>query len=213
MNPKIAIYETSSEGCQIIYNQLKNIYSITIIHKVDVENGLVGYDLAIFPGSYEHIFAYISSKKFQNRLINYVKNGGNFLGICGGSVLGLYLYTKTIWSLDDLRLAPYYIYYVIFNKRGKFHIKWEPNNNFGKIGEQEITWAGGPYITENLGMEAEAKYTENKFLLPFKNKIAIASGKFGNGKVVLFGPHPEYPCNDEDNFDLIIKTINNFFKA
>lgn len=199
---RIAVYRTSSKGAEIIRSLVQGEY----IGKEDVEAGILPiYNVVIFPGGSEHIFTYLRSKPFRVAIHRYVHNGGRYIGICGGAFLGILMAEggfSILKNLKFLNIALYYTYYMLFNKLGKFQIEWSPENIFGLSGKQNMTWGGGPYI-KIPNLNVDATFSENKFLLHFKNKPAISSGFYGNGKIVLFGPHPEYPCDGVDNKNLI----------
>lgn len=220
VQPKIALYGTNSAGCPIIYDLLKDKYSVNLIHKEDVENGsLRSYDLAIFPGGSNHLVDFIVSSKFREEIRRYVREGGKYLGTCGGTLLASWLFSI---KMGFIRLFPYYIYYVLFNKRGKTRIQWCSGNIFNKEGSQEMTWVAGPYIIKVLSdtghlkkgllscLVPEAYYAENKTFLPLKDNIAVASGQIEKGKLFLFCPHPEYSCGNLDNSSLILKAVEWF---
>jgi glutamine amidotransferase-like uncharacterized protein len=92
-------------------------------------------------------------------------------------------------------------------------VKWRSDNIFGfpENSTSSITWAAGPYINPTKNLKAEAIFTENKPLISSQAKIAVASGHRGDGKIILFSPHPEYPCpypsGSTENQNLILKAI------
>lgn len=209
----IGIYSTESEGCEIIYNLLKSKnYEIERIAKEDVMQKKSRYSLLIFPGGAKHVITALTSFQFRRNIRYYVEDGGRYLGICGGvSVAALSGLCSTNW----FELAPYYVYYSVTNTKGVMKIKWEKDNIFGfsENSITPITWAAGPYIipTKNKNLRAEAIFTENKPLISSQGKIAIASGRWGNGKIILFSVHPEYPCpfpsGSTENQALILKAV------
>lgn len=206
----IAIYETSSEGRLIIRDYLaKNGYVVYFIGEYEVKNGLLrNFDAVIFPGGSQHLFQYVADihGEFRDEILKYVSDGGNFIGICGGALLGGWLHLGDC-KMGFLRLFPYYLYYTLFKKRGKVHIYWSAGNSLDMHGSQDMTWVAGPCIKDFGSLRVEAYYAGNKFLFPWYGQGAIASGNHGKGKVFLFGPHPEYPCDGADNLPLLLKAI------
>jgi len=200
----IGVYRTSSEGAEIIYNLLVNEgYSVEWISQEIVEQGQLSiYELVVFPGAHEHVFAFLSSGKFRRMLRRYLLNGGKYVGFCGGAAVGVWA-VKGFSLFEGLKFLKSYLYFLVVG-RTSFLVVWNLDNMFGKVGLQEMTWAGGPPI-ELEDFKIEALFAESKPFVPYKDKPAIASGKYGEGCLVLFSPHPEYR---EDTLDLILRAIN-----
>ena len=204
---KIAVYRTNSKGCSIIHDYLDSKFDAQWIGRKDVEQEYIfGFDVVVFPGGWRHLYDAMVSSRFFHAVHKYMMKGGNYLGICGGALLA--------WMLDIarcemkfLRLLPYYIYYSAIGRRGKVKVRWAEGNFLGENGVQRIAWAAGPYITDPGLMKAEAFYVNNKTFLPLRNKVAVASGYRWFGKVFLFCPHPEYPCEKISNIHLIEKAV------
>jgi putative intracellular protease/amidase len=207
---EIAIYSTNSEGCEIIYNLLSSRgYKVKYIYRRDVIENNLKYKLIILPGGSNHVFAAIKYPLFRENIKKYVEEGGNLLAICGGtSVASLVGFCETNW----FELMPYYIVYSLTNTKSTVLLKWEKGNifSFPENSTTEIVWAAGPFIFSG-NLKAEATFTADKFLIQMKGKIAIASGRCGKGKLILFGPHPEYSCpyplGTLENQNLILKAI------
>jgi len=208
----IAIYSTDSAGCAIIYDLLVSKYRVKYIYTADIlEGNLSQYDVAVFPGGSTHFLAAIKSVQFRTEIIKYVERGGRYLGICGGAILASFLHLgdcDTGWLLD---LAIYHLYYTITDTKGVMAVRWQEGNIFEMNGISEMTWAAGPYFTRLGNLKAEAVYLHDQFLLLSAGKPAIASGRHGEGKLVLFGMHPEYPCpypdGDIDNGWMILRAV------
>jgi len=209
---KVAVYKTSSAGCRITYDLLKRKgYKATYVGRYDVEYGrLSQYPIAVFPGSYQHLFTWMESQDFRVALRKYVRSGGRFIGVCGGALLGVWL-VNGLWhhALPNVRNGLYYAWYMLTGLFGRFLVEWGPCNKFGESGTQPMCWAGGPYIPD--GFVSCARYAEDKWLLPFKRKTAIGYSLYGEGTVVLFGPHPEYLVDQTvDNSGLLLKALKLF---
>ena len=200
---QIAVYKTSSEGCMIIYDLLKKQYDVELVGADDVESGrLREFDLAVFPGGYEHLFRARRNMRFSQEVADYVSGGGRYLGICGGALLASWLGLGDC-RMGYLRLFPYYLYFKATGIKGKVKIKWVEDNIFGESGETVMAWAAGPYVLDPGSLKVEALYWEDKPCLPLRGCPAIVSGFHGLGSLVLFGTHPEYPCDSLDNSYLL----------
>lgn len=149
---------------------------------------------------------HLMTSEFRDQIKRYVAQGGYYIGVCGGALLAGWLRLGMV-KVGYLRLFPYYIYYSLFGKRGNVQVEWAWANKFGLSGTQNITWVAGPYILDPGLLKIQALYNKNKPFLPLKDKTAIAYGSHGDGKVLLFCPHPEYPCHGEDNSHLILRGV------
>jgi len=194
--PKVALYQSESEGTAILYNLLSENYDVTYIGSEEVKAGeLSQYDLVVMPGGGTHLLDAILSWKWRQEVKAYVSGGGAFLGICGGASVGGLLHlggASTNWSIP---LMGYFIYYSLTGAKGSAEVDWQEPNLFGmnEGDKTNIVWAAGPYFTDVGQLRVEALYAQNKLLIPMKGEPAIVSGYHGSGKVVLIGPHPEYP--------------------
>jgi len=190
----VAVYRVRSyEGSEIIYDALKSEYDVELVGRSDVEEGLSRFDVAVFPGGYEHVFTAFFSRRFREGIREFVEFGGGYVGICGGAFLACYLgLGNCVAGYRGLVACSAYYSLVGWEKaRRPVRLKWAEGNIFGRSGEQEMVWACSPYITDPGKLSVDAYYGENLLLSPLKDKGAVVSGRCGDGKVVLFGPHPE----------------------
>lgn len=168
---------------------------------------LAKYDVLTFPGGGPYD-KYLSQEN-MDAIRDFVNSGGGFLGTCGGSVLGIelgLLDAKAIWGQYEA--------FAFF--RGPLLLNLTSSLNpiaFGCSSLLESMYFAGPYIS-NIGNNVEtiASYyarTSNlsvyfpeiskaynyapkpEVIDDFWGKPAIIAGKFGSGKVVLSGVHPE----------------------
>lgn len=109
-------------------------------------------------------------------IVEYVENGGGYVGSCQGSffahklkLLNSKAYTADVWGIFAITLEPSPI---TDWKKGLIHM------HFGN----------GPIMVPGEGCEIAARYVMS---LPGEAKAAaIVTAKHGKGRVVLFGPHP-----------------------
>ncbi len=111
-------------------------------------------------------------------IVDYVKNGGGYVGSCQGSyfanklkLLDFKTYACDIWGL-----------FAIYFKNPHIITGWREKKMM------RMHFGNGPIMVPGEGCEVIATYT---MTMPGKPTIAaIMTGKCGKGRVVLFGPHP-----------------------
>ena len=207
---RVGVYVVHSyDGTRILCDLLSDEYDVGLIDAGDVKVGLGDFDVVVFPGGHEHVFKCFLSSRFREQLRRFVGDGGGYLGVCGGALVGGFLGFGGC-KMGYLRLTPYATYYSLVGwdkARRELTICWSERNIFGRAGKQKIRWASSPYIIDAGNLNIDAFYEESVFLLPLRKKGAIASGYYKRGKVVLFCPHPELPCKNIDNSTLILDAI------
>ncbi len=160
-----------------------------------VEDYLSRFDLIWFPGGFSAEYkAYISTQGHAN-IRTYVENGGFIAGSCAGAY---FLADTMVWYGNDSS-------YPVKVFEGKAigpltgMVSWGEisqilinDNIFGQEFSDTlpIYYYDGPYFIPNDGVKIEvlARYEIN-------NEAAVVSGNYGNGRYLLFGPHPELGGN------------------
>lgn len=172
------------------------------------------YKVILFPGGYAYWYNYFVNKAGKERIRNFVKNGGGYLGICAGA---FFASDRIVWEsipYDD---------YAHSNQSGEltgYDLDLFPGTSTGPINEiadwnaerwnmttfnfqkenmilsdyktipysEDIIYIGGPYfsIDKNAVSEVDVLATYN-----YNGEPAIVAFEYGSGKVVLSGPHPE----------------------
>ena len=203
----IAVIRTSSTGVDPIINTLDDHYNVDEFQSVhEVTND---YELLIYPGSADGVYDVIYDSSINTAIQNYIDNGGNFLGICGGAILGTeklyfnyngYNIPITMSGLLDVKSYEYndWVNYYIGNSvELELEVEQEtelfPGMDTGDT--LTMTYAAGPTFTTNT---EDIVLTYNQDLNPNLNgyqisgKAAVVKGTYGQGKVLLSSPHPEY---------------------
>jgi glutamine amidotransferase-like uncharacterized protein len=172
------------------------------------------YKVILFPGGYAYWYNYFITKAGKERIRNFVKNGGGYLGICAGA---FFASDRIVWEgvpYDDN---------AHYNKYGEltgYDLDLFPGTGTGPINEianwnaerwnmttfnfqkentvlsyyktipysEDIIYIGGPYFS--IDKDAESK-VEILATYNYNGKPAIVAFQCGSGKVVLSGPHPE----------------------
>lgn len=198
-------------------------YEVGIVSGKDVANGALDkYEALYMPGGYSSI-AYVSlGDKGHTNLVNFVRRGGKYYGVCGGS----FLISQTHFKKGNpgmksgktpfLGLIPYkedlpHLY------RGKAGVQIKLTKEGKKIfpGSAEVRsvrYAGGPaFIKAKKVEDAEykvfARYdgcivnTSHSEPSPsMHGKVAMVGGRVGKGRVFAQCPHPEMY---EYSFDMV----------
>lgn len=171
------------------------------------------YKVILFPGGYAAWYNYFINKTGKERIRNFVKKGGGYLGICAGVYFavdkvewgGVIYDDETGYDLDlfpgtgvgDLKkIADYYA--------GKWTMNTFNFENENSILSsyktipytEDIIYLGGPYFSTDKGSESKvtvlATFTDN-------GQSGIVAFQYGSGKVVLLGPHPEIKEDSDRN--------------
>ena len=190
-------------------NLLSEIGEVETVTSEDIMGGrlLQNFDAVTFPGG---IASFYGLRKWGNdfalAIRFFVAAGGGFLGICGGayvalkqpaSIFGIYC-NRTLALADTEGAAPGASILLAY-----VSLLGEPFPEFvdilnvdhpiisGHQGELiEIPYSGGPGFF-NFG---ETVLPLAQFHEPeWEGKTAVIASTFGQGRVVLCGPHPENP--------------------
>jgi glutamine amidotransferase-like uncharacterized protein len=178
-----------------------NEYKVDTIKADDIRDGkLKDYRILIVPGGSGSREAKTLGEKGRDQIKSYVRDGGNYVGICAGSYLAT---TDYEWSIGLLNAKVvdrehwargHGSVSIEFTDRGKSLLGV-------KDGKADIIYWQGPLLApgdskEVAPFEALARYETEiaekgapKGVM--KGTVAVAAGKYGKGKVVCFGPHPE----------------------
>ncbi|MBI4029788.1 Type 1 glutamine amidotransferase-like domain-containing protein [Candidatus Berkelbacteria bacterium] len=120
----------------------------------------------------------LTLKKEKNKILEFIKTGGKYIGICAGA----YIASKYYYSKQNKRKQGLGIVDVTYKSgKGEKEIKVY----FPSCGEKiNLYFCNGPII-ESLGNDnLLIAYSNNK-------KIGIIKKEFGKGVIFLFSAHPE----------------------
>jgi len=137
-------------------------------------------DVAIWvqPGGHSKDAYLAISPTLRNSLINFIKEGGGYVGFCAGA----FITTQEIgttgipgFGIFPGSTAP------LGANTGMVSVKWQGKG-------REIYFEGGPYIYNvDSNVEVMALYSDGV-------TIAAARTTYGKGRVYISGPHPEAPA-------------------
>ena len=172
-----------------------------VIGAGEVRSGwLSQFDAVIFPGGSGSKQAAGLGEEGRKVVRAFLDGGGGYVGICGGAYLASYDYT---WSLRILDVE------VIDRKhwrRGTGVVKAEMTSAGrsilgGPAGQFDIRYANGPILAPADAADLpdatvlarfRSEVAQNgapKGVMP--NTPAVVCGRFGQGRAVIFSPHPE----------------------
>lgn len=190
-------------------NILSQVGEVETITSEEIMDGclLQAFDAVVFPGGLASFYGLRKwGNDFAHAVRYFVAAGGGYLGICGGAytaikepsgVIGVYC-NRTFTLIDAKAAAP-----AISILTSYVTLLSEPFPEFMKIldvdhpiiaGHQdevaEVLYSGGPgFFALGQTVTSLAEFIEPEW----GGKSAVIISEFGQGRVVLCGPHPETP--------------------
>jgi glutamine amidotransferase-like uncharacterized protein len=202
----IAVVSTSSSGVSYIVSTLDDAgHNVTEIDSSEISTRLNDFDLLIYPGSSDAVYDYLGDPSLGRSIQNFVDNGGGFIGICGGSLIaGDYLYydglripMMGLLNVNSYEYSSWVSHYVGSAVMLDFLVSSEheilEDYSLGDV--LAITYAGGPIFTtstEEIILEFDEDLDASLTSSAITGSAAVVVGEYGDGKVVLSSPHPEY---------------------
>jgi glutamine amidotransferase-like uncharacterized protein len=218
---RMAVYNGGGTGNKAYLN-LEKIFSkhedviMRPVGPVEICAGaLEQFDLVYFPGGSGSKQAAAIGETGRKRVVDFVKNGGGYVGVCAGAYLASSNYS---WSL---RIIDTKVIDRAHWKRGTGVIKMEMTPEglkmLGGRKMMDIYYANGPLMAP-AEKEELPDYTALAF---YRTEIAkndapegvmintpsIVTALFGRGRVFVFGPHPEKDQSEEGAEVLIIRAV------
>lgn len=222
----IAIVDTGSSGIDEIQDILTNEgHTHTLMDYSDVETLLnSSYDGIIYPGSSAGVNAvlYNGNPGMVSTIQDFVNDGGFFIGICGGAIVG-----SNGLVYNGLDVTPYTIQLDLLDVDSTWYSDWEyyvgnmENLDYSYVLEHEIfsdynvgdtlglDYAAGPTLSsgnEDILIEFNENLDNGLDGYQVTGEGAVVVGHYGNGKVVLSAIHPEY--NNENILNSYINWAN-----
>jgi glutamine amidotransferase-like uncharacterized protein len=181
------------------------------VSPADIQAGVLDeFDVTIFPGGNAPKQAEAIGEDGKQAVRRFVRAGGGYVGICGGAFLATVKYdpgmalinAKPLTGLMEIPEKGA----VSITARGAGLVKMELTDSgkrvFGDSSSlMQIRYTGGPILSP-AGMDSLSEYVS---LATFRTEVweyepqkgtmidtpAIIAGRFGNGRVIIFSPHPE----------------------
>lgn len=140
-------------------------------------------DIILFPGGSGSAFSKRLGETKRNEIIEWVKNGGRYIGVCAGAYL----------AASHLHITPMKIPDKAW-ERGLHEVILEPVKN---LSEHTFcsNYHNGPIFETHPDVEVWAWFKSNYLaeggFYDMMDTPAITYNKFGNGHVYLYSPHLE----------------------
>jgi len=145
--------------------------------------GLVDCSALIIPGGYTARYVSTLGEDGFREIREFVKRGGLYIGICAGAYIAAERvevegHPKGLGIIDIENVR----------RRGMGLVKITITNMSHPLAEgcpktMSIWYQNGPYMKPGKGVEVIARYDEEY--------AAIVCSTYGDGRVVVFSPHPE----------------------
>jgi len=203
---RVALYAGEGTGqlTRTVERKLQSMAGVELrrIGPDEILAGALGqFDLLVVPGGSASKQAKAITAEGREAIRRFVAAGGGYLGTCAGAYLATCRYTWSLGILDATVLDTAHW------KRGKATVKIELTADGrrllgGAAGEIEIRYANGPLLAPAQREEIpdfvplavyRTEVAENgapKGVMA--NTPAIVMGRWGNGRVLVSSPHPEY---------------------
>ena len=171
--------------------------------------------LLVIPGGADIPYTQKLNGKGNEKISSYVKNGGNFLGICAGGYYGAnniefakgteleVIGKRELSFYPGKAIGPILANYVYNSHEGAraARLKWHQSN----LPIVTVYYNGGGYFSESNkynNVTVLAQYEDHP-----KKPAAIVKMKIGNGTAILSGVHFEYAYQHLDEKDKYLHSI------
>ena len=198
-------------------------YAVDVLGAKEIAAGaLKGYDAIYMPGGYSSVAYQTLGEGGRKALVDYIRGGGKYYGVCGGA----FLVSQTKAKMGAVGVRPGdtpFLGLIPFKEdlphhyRGKapVHIRLTDAGKTvfpGTAPKREVWYSNGPAFVaadavEDSDIKVFAEYdsrmisTDSSKLSPLMcGKAAILGGRVGKGKLYAQCPHPEF---HECIFDMV----------
>lgn len=205
-------------------------FTCRLVSAADIQAGaLNNLDVIVFPGGSGHKQAEAIGESGRRLVRNFVNRGGGYVGICGGAFLATENYD---WSLGLVNAK------TMTGERmlpglGIVHMAARPE----AIVQIELTSPGKTIFSHSQGL-LDVQFSGGPILSParrddlpdyltlavFRTEVldnelqrntmigtpAVIASRFGNGRVMLFSPHPEMTKGLEEMVIMAVGSVSGF---
>jgi len=210
----IVVVSTSSSGVSYIVSALDDAgHIVEEMDALDITSSLTDdYDLIIYPGGSDSYYDLLADASIGATIQNFVDNGGGYIGICGGTLIagnnfyydGVNVPYPSMMGLLDVNVYEYsdWVSYYVGSAVSLGHeveMEHEIFNDYTVSDIVDITYAGGPIFTtstEDILLSFNDDLDSSLTNYAISGEAAVVAGQYGDGKVVLSSPHPEYSSEE-----------------
>ncbi|MDR3223451.1 MAG: hypothetical protein LBT66_06975 [Methanobrevibacter sp.] len=169
-------------------NHPESKINIKKISHVNTMDDLTGVDVLLMPGG---THGYIYFDYVNGNIVRvFVSSGHGYIGICAGAYAGA---KHVDGNYDAYSVAPHINCVAVYHEGlTKINVNSDGSNVLGiPAGEYTIDHENGPAMYSNSqGATSLATYNGIQGVGQ-SGKMSIALDTYGDGKTILFGPHPE----------------------
>jgi putative intracellular protease/amidase len=156
---------------------------------------LDGYDVVVFPGGGGSRQGRALGAAGREQVQSFVKRGGGYLGLCAGAFLATRSRSDYLGLLPLRRVSPWQ------RGTGEVLLRCNPKSPAGKrVLSEEVGvmhYVNGPVLQamrddDTLAIDPWASFVsdlDGRGDMP--GSWAVVAGSYGQGRVLLFSPHPE----------------------
>ncbi len=218
---RVALYDDEGATGKGVPRVMQLLASVSDIEVKDLEAGdfrpgsLRGYRVVMFTGGSASKQAGAIGEAGREEVRRFVREGGGYVGICAGAYLACAGFSWGIGVLDAKTVSPKW-------RRGRGNVTIEALPSAFlvtglKAGAHEVRYVNGPIITR-LGRDDIPDFEP---LAIFRSELAengsppgvmvgspaMASGRYGNGRVVVSSPHPEQTAGMEALVERVVRWV------
>lgn len=183
-------------------------YTVAPVKAKHIKNqSLDTFNIILFPGGNMYQYAGDLSAIGREKIRNYIRNGGSYIGICGGAYFAS---EEVIWKGQQLPMTPLKIFpgiskgpldeIIPYPDYGMCKVIFSQNHPITSF-LPDTAWMlyyWGPVLIPNPGSNVTVLGVYNKG----NNYPVMIAFQYGAGKVFLIGTHPEFEeDSDRDGVD------------
>lgn len=195
-----------------VFDQDQDIEMVNVGSSDIINSGLPGFDAIVVPGGRSRRQALSLEEAGREAIRYFVRNGGGYLGICGGAYLACSDHTERLGLVDAHPLVGK----IEVDGRGELDLWWRGDTTQVQVeiiqagelvfgcwgGKIELPYHNGPIFVEvNLDRCTVLAYYRTEVIDleeqrgTMVNSPAIISASFGQGRALIISPHPEQDPN------------------
>jgi len=229
--PRVAIYaRRSADEALVMSDEVSESLEGLNWKPVDAiaikDGALKNFDVVVFPGGKAHEQAADLGSLGRMKVREFVKDGGGYLGICAGAFLGSSTFD---WSLSlvnaETRTGTHYVPKIgdqMWLNRGAGDVQSQLSESGlavfgGGRSLFQAIYTGGPIFQPGRRTDIGeyvilARYTSEVYLFEFQRNTmsgtpAVIAAPYGNGKVILIGPHFESVSGSKEVVSRTLKAV------